>query len=130
MLGGSPAPARITPRPGLPRHSTASQSCVVDAPSAYREHTRQIWCSDAQVAKVSLRTDTRNYIAQVYLSREAESAWRTSPEDVMAPFRHLIDRLSQSIRMNVAVTVRTAAGARLAICSRDLISRSATCVVR
>lgn len=100
----------------------------MDAPSAYEEQTRRLWC-DARVDKVSLRTDTRNYVAQVYLSDPGQSAWRATPSDALAPFWKLVNDVAQLARMNVAVTIRGRNGAPLATCKRDLIERTATCVI-
>ena len=123
-------PARLAPKAAGRTYSGSRQTCLVDAPSTYRHEARELWCNSGQVAKVTVRTDTRNYIVQVHLSPAGESAWRASPGDLAARFQHIVNDVAQRVRMNVAVTVRSPDDKRLAVCSRDLIARTATCVIR
>lgn len=125
----SPTQARLAPKVGVTSYSRIRQTCAVDASSTYREQAREFWCGDGWVTKVSLRTDTRNYIAQVHLSPAGESAWRPSAAAAVARFRQIVNDVAQAVQMNVAVTVRNDEGKRLALCSRDLIARTATCVI-
>lgn len=125
----SPTQARLAPKVGVTGYSRIRQICVVDAPSTYLEQAREFWCGDGRVAKVSLRTDTRNYITQVHLSPVGESVWRASATEAVARFREIVNDVAQAVRMNVAVTVRNDEGKRLALCTRDLIARTATCVI-
>jgi len=129
LFSSSPFQARVAPKAGGKSDSGTGQTCTVDAPSGYREEARKLWCGNGRVAKVSLRTDSRNYIAQVYLSSVGESAWRVSAAEAVARFRQIVNDVAERVPMNVAVTVRNAEGKRLALCSRDLIARTATCVI-
>ena len=114
-----------TPSPGS--RVSRPQSCAVDAPRAYAEDARGAWCGDAFVAKVSLKTDTRNYIAQLRLSKSGEAAWKMSADATLARIRKVVDGIAGSFRMNIAVTLRRSDGTALASCTRDLIATAAAC---
>lgn len=116
------------PSPGI--RLSRQQSCDVEAPRAYADDARGAWCGDALVAKVSLKTDTRNYVAQVQLSESGEAAWKTSADATLARIRKVADSIAERFRMNVAVTLNTPDGAALAYCTRDLIAATASCTAR
>ena len=117
---------RSAPPASGPRLSR-QQSCDVEAPRTYADDVRAAWCGDALVAKISLKTDTRNYVARLQLSEFGENAWRTSAEATLARIRRVVDDIAEGFRMNVAITVSASDGTSLASCSRDLIAVAASC---
>ena len=106
------------------------QSCDVDAPQAFADDVRGAWCGDAIVAKVSLKTDTRNYIARVQLSDAGTAAWTTAAEATTARVRKILDGIAERFRMNIAVTLLASDGTPVASCTRDLIAAAASCTAR
>jgi len=103
------------------------QSCDVDAPQTYTDDVRGAWCGEALVTKVSLKTDTRNYIARVQLSDAGSAAWATAADPVSTRIRKIIDGIADRLRMNIAVTLMSSDGTPLASCTRDLIAAAASC---
>jgi hypothetical protein len=82
------------------------------------------------ITKVSLKTDTRNYIGQVQMSGSGAIEWMTAPKASMARVRSIIDAIAETLGMNIAITLKTPDGATLAMCTRDLIASASTCVAR
>jgi hypothetical protein len=118
----------VTHSPGS--RLSRQQSCDVDAPQAYVDDVRGAWCGEALVTKVSLKTDTRNYVARVQLSDAASSAWMTSAGAISAQVREILDGIAERLRMNIAVTLLASDGTPLAACTRDLIAAAASCTAR
>src|SRR5262245_44990776 len=88
-----------------PRRLDSAPACDIEAPSSYVQDVRSAWCSDDRVAKVSLKTDTRNYVGLVQLSGMGATEWMTATEASMARIRAIVDGIAESFRMNVAITL-------------------------
>lgn len=113
-----------------PRRIDSAPACEVEAPSAYVEDVRKAWCGNDLIAKVSLKTDTRNYVGQVQLSGSGATEWLTATDASMTRFQSIVDGIAEMFRMNVAITLKSPDGAILGACRRDLIAVAATCSAR
>lgn len=122
-----PGPSSTTTQPTSRQvASEPNEPCTIEAPAEGRA-AAQAWCDEGSFTKVSINSDTSNFIVLLQFSKKGQSAWRTQRTKILSSFRDTTNDLVEKAQMNVAISLHGTDGQMVGGCARKRTMREASC---